>query len=154
MLIAVFLAFALFYYWFLSPEDFADADVAAVNAPAETGLNVNAGASGFLEIPAGIFTEVVTPTWLDSTPKNNVVVNGRPAEVTVRFSAPVVAGSTMTLYLEDQPVHTLPAVIAEDSKALSIAFPAESGVGRYLMRYTACTAKDVCKDGSFGFTVR
>lgn len=140
-----------FYFLFLSPES-SFTNTATLNANITNEL-VTGASNANVPPPIGHFKEVTTPTWASSTPKNNAVVHGFPTVVIVRFRAPIVSGSTITVDKDGQPVDTIPAVISSDSLSLFISFPQQAGPGQYTARYQACTDQEVCAGGSFGFTV-
>lgn len=139
-----------FYFLFVSPESIS-VNPSAVNRTVDGSqpsvTNTNASPR------IGSFREVRTPTWASSTPRNNAVARGFPVAITVRFYQPIVPGSTLIVEREGTPVDSVPAAISADGLSLFTPFPQHAGPGLFTVRFRACTAVEVCTDGSFGFTV-
>ena len=94
-----------------------------------------------------------TINYVSSEPSNNALLTTPPANVTIRFSKGLGAGSFIEVTREERPVTSGPVVIAPDN--LSMTVPVAAGVtGNYKVKYAAYFFSGYYEEGSFGFSVQ
>ncbi len=140
----VLAASTLLYFFLLSYDE-----------PAATPGEANENANAAVEEPGlTVFTEIKPDRWLASTPENNAVVPAVPREVVVRFLGPIDASSSIVVKHNATVVSEGEAKLTQDSQSLFVPIKDAEGAGPYLVTYKACTGKDECAAGRFGFNVR
>lgn len=146
-LVALFLVLAAFtlLYFFLFAYDEPPA------TPPDATQNANAAVA---DVGFTVFTEIKPDRWLASTPENNALVPAVPREVVVRFLGPIDARSSIVVKHNATIVSEGDATLTQDSQTLSVPINDSEGSGPYLVTYKACTRKDECAAGRFGFNVR
>lgn len=146
-LVALFLVLAastLLYFFLFSYDE-------PPSTPVNGGESTNVAVD---DVALTVFTEIKPDRWFASTPENNAVVPSVPREVIVRFQAPVDASSSIVVKHNATVVSDGDAKLTQDSQSLYVPIKDSEGPGPYLVTYKACTGKDECAAGRFGFNVR
>lgn len=100
--------------------------------------------------PVGAHSELI-----GSDPSAGAVLNRSPERVTLRFDAPLVAGSTFIIF--DSAFRQVPDVAAAPSAAdpaVMMVAPPPLADGQYTVQWVAFSQDGDTTSGSFSFTVR
>ncbi len=91
--------------------------------------------------------------FVSSDPTHGAKLVQTPANITLNFNFTLNETSTVGI-VKDGKAITLPKPIFTGNKlGMSIALPAGSGNGLYVVDYKACWPDNSCHNGKFGFTV-
>ena len=121
--------------------------VAACGAPTPTAAPTTG------EVPETLPNELFAAHYVDSYPKHGDVFAQAPQTVQIDFNFTLHETSSITLTRLGAPVEVGVVTFGPRNLSMSVALPAGSEDGVYLVEYRACWPDRSCHDGQFVFTV-
>lgn len=97
--------------------------------------------------------QLVTPHFVDSSPRHGDVFAQTPDKVLINFNFNLHTISSITVLKDDQPLEVGKTTLAPDMLSMSVTLPGDAGDGLYVVKYQACWPDRSCHEGQFAFKV-